>query len=118
MYLLACVFGAIYGAFQALMRACFSELIPTSQSAQWFGVYSVTDKGSSFLGPLLVAYVTQVMGDIRHGFWVILVLLLASLPVLAKVDMRKGSEDAEAFDREIKALAADEEVLPEEVEDV
>ncbi|BGP02282.1 Autophagy-type protein 22 [Rhodotorula toruloides ATCC 204091] len=118
MYLLACVFGAIYGAFQALMRACFSELIPTSQSAQWFGVYSVTDKGSSFLGPLLVAYVTQVTGDIRHGFWVILILLLASLPVLAKVDMRKGSEDAEAFDREIKALAADEEVLPEEVEDV
>ncbi|BGP32376.1 Autophagy protein 22 [Rhodotorula toruloides] len=118
MYLLACVFGTIYGAFQALMRACFSELIPNSQSAQWFGVYSVTDKGSSFLGPLLVAYVTQVTGNIRHGFWVILVLLLASLPVLAKVDMRRGSEDAETFDREIKALAADDEVLPEEVEDV
>lgn len=37
MYLLAAVFGAIYGSFQSFARSCFAELVPTSQSARWFG---------------------------------------------------------------------------------
>ena len=37
MYLLAVVFGAIYGSFQSFARSCFAELVPASQSARWFG---------------------------------------------------------------------------------
>ncbi|GAA5983244.1 hypothetical protein JCM10908_000209 [Rhodotorula pacifica] len=117
MYLLACVFGFIYGSFQAYARSCFSDLIPPAKSAQFFALYSVTDKSSSFLGPLLVAVVTNQTGEIRYAFWVILALMVVSLPVLAKVDVKRGSEDAERYENEINALAIEEEVLPDEVED-
>ncbi|ORY84077.1 autophagy-related protein 22-like protein [Leucosporidium creatinivorum] len=100
-YLLAVVFGAIYGSFQAYARTCFAELVPSSQSARWFGLYSITDKSSSFLGPLLVAVVTNFTGQIRHGFWLILFMLLLALPILSQVDMHQGRADAEAYEREL-----------------
>lgn len=118
MYLLACVFGFIYGSFQAYARSCFSDLIPPARSAQFFGLYSVTDKSSSFLGPFLVAMVTNATGEIRYAFWVILALMVVSLPVLAKVDVHRGSEDAERYENEINALAVEAQVLPDEVADV
>ncbi|KWU47059.1 autophagy-type protein 22 [Rhodotorula sp. JG-1b] len=118
MYLLACVFGFIYGSFQAYARSCFSDLIPPARSAQFFGLYSVTDKSSSFLGPFLVAMVTNATGEIRYAFWVILALMVVSLPVLAKVDVQRGSEDAERYENEINALAVEAQVLPDEVAEV
>lgn len=51
MYALAIYFGAVYGAFQAYARAVFSELIPHSQEARWYGLYSITDKVSGLYRP-------------------------------------------------------------------
>lgn len=93
--------AAIYGSFQAYARACFAELIPSSEAARFFGLYSITDKSSSFLGPLLVAIMTSVTNEIRHGFWLILVMLCLALPILRAVDMDKGRADAEAYERDI-----------------
>ncbi|GAA5975506.1 hypothetical protein JCM11641_004289 [Rhodosporidiobolus odoratus] len=104
-FLLACVFGALYGSFQSYSRTCFAELVPASQSARWFGLYSITDKSSSFLGPALVAGITNVTGQIRHGFYIIFSLLVLALPILAKVDMKSGSAAAEEYDREAKTAA-------------
>lgn len=115
MYLLACVFGFIYGSFQAYARSCFSDLIPPAKSAQFFALYSVTDKSSSFLGPLLVAIVTNETGEIRYAFWVILALMVVSLPVLAKVDVKRGSADAERYENEMLGALAVEEVTAEHV---
>ncbi|KAI5481840.1 autophagy-related protein 22 [Pseudohyphozyma bogoriensis] len=101
MYVVAVVFGALYGSFQSYARTCFSELVPGSQSARWFGLYSITDKSSSFLGPLLVATITTLTSNIRYGFWLILGMLVFALPILARVNMDKGRNDAESYDREL-----------------
>jgi hypothetical protein len=42
--------------------------------------------------------------QIRRGFYVILVLFLVALPILWKVDMAKGSVDAERYDQEAKEV--------------
>ncbi|GAA5857665.1 hypothetical protein JCM1840_000857 [Sporobolomyces johnsonii] len=107
MYALSVVFGVIYGSFQSYSRSCFAELVPHSHAARWFGLYSITDKSSSFLGPMLVAVVTNATGQIRHGFWLILGFFLVALPILIKVDMRQGSYDAEAYDRVLVEEARD-----------
>ena len=97
-YILAAYFGSVYGSFQAYARAAFSELIPTGQEARFFGLYAITDKSSSFLGPLLVGVCTQATGDLRAGFVVILVALLLPIPIIAfKLDMQRGRQDAEAY---------------------
>lgn len=108
MYALAVVFGSLYGSYQAFSRACFAQIVPASQSSRWYALYSVTDKSSSFLGPLLVAVVTTATGQIRHGFWLILGLMLAAVPILANVDMTRGIADAERLDRELKMKVVQE----------
>ncbi|GAA5996792.1 Atg22p [Rhodotorula paludigena] len=109
MYALAVVFGSLYGSYQAFSRACFAQLVPASQSSRWYALYSVTDKSSSFLGPLLVAVVTTATGQIRHGFWLILGLMLSAIPILANVDMARGVADADRLDRELKMQVVQEE---------
>ncbi|BGP16503.1 hypothetical protein JCM10213_001160 [Rhodosporidiobolus nylandii] len=108
MYALACVFGTLYGSFQAYSRTCFAQLVPSSQSARWFGLYSITDKSSSFLGPALVALLTNATGQIRDGFYIILSLLLISLPILAAVRIARGSQAADTYDEELKERATRE----------
>ncbi|GAA5835694.1 hypothetical protein JCM3766R1_005824, partial [Sporobolomyces carnicolor] len=63
LYALACVFGMLYGSFQAYSRTAFATVIPRSQAGRWFGLYSITDKSSSFLGPLLVSIITNETGQ-------------------------------------------------------
>ncbi|GAA5854361.1 hypothetical protein JCM8547_001794 [Rhodosporidiobolus lusitaniae] len=109
LYALAVLFGALYGSFQSYARTVFSALIPTKQSARWFALYSVTDKSSSFVGPLCVSILTEVSGEIRHGFYIILAFLLLSLPILVKVDMEKGSKAAEEYEARLKAGGEGEE---------
>lgn len=86
--------GALYGALQAYSRACFSHLIPPSEEARFFALYSITDKSSSFIGPAVVAIIADRTGSVRAGFVFLLVALLLPLPVLRAVDMLKGREEA------------------------
>ncbi|GAA5952390.1 hypothetical protein JCM3765_001958 [Sporobolomyces pararoseus] len=99
LYLLSILFGSLYGSFQSFSRTCFSELIPQNQTGRWFGLYSITDKSSSFLGPLLVSIITNSTGQIRHGFYLILIFFVSSIPILLKVDMERGTKDADEFEK-------------------
>jgi len=88
MYVLAVYFGSLYGAFQSYARAVYSELIPEGEAARWYGLYSITDKSSSFFGPLIVGLIADATGNIRYGFFFLVVMILTPVPVLLrKVNM-------------------------------
>lgn len=38
------VIGSVYGAFQGYARAFYAELLPPGEEAQWYGLFSITDK--------------------------------------------------------------------------
>ncbi|GAA5833672.1 hypothetical protein JCM9279_001593 [Rhodotorula babjevae] len=118
MYLLAVVFGLLFGAFQAFARALYAQLIPPARASAFYALYSITDKSSSFLGPMLVAVVTTATGEIRHGFVLIAALMAAAVPILISVDVGEGAQDAERMDRELKDEAGGLEVDDEEEEGV
>lgn len=103
MYALSIVFGSLFGAYQSFARALYASLIPPRAASRWFALYSITDKSSSFVGPLLVAVVTTATGEIRHGFVLIAGLMALAVPVLVGVDVAKGAEDAEKVDGELKS---------------
>ncbi|EJU03963.1 MFS general substrate transporter [Dacryopinax primogenitus] len=98
MYILALYYGFINGSFQSYARALFSELIPRGEEARFFGLYSITDKSSSFLGPLVVGVIAD-KGEIRNAFWFLLGMVLVAWPVLAGVDPERGREEAAGYRR-------------------
>ncbi|CAG8832604.1 31175_t:CDS:1, partial [Racocetra persica] len=58
LYYLAVWFGIVIGSIQSYCRTLFSELVPHGRETEFFALYAVTDKGSSWLGPTLVAIIT------------------------------------------------------------
>lgn len=97
MYALAVVFGSVYGAFQGYARAFYAELIPPGEEARWYGLFSITDKSSSFVGPLVVGLIADTTGNIRYAFFFLVVMIWAALPILSRVDVEQGRLDARKY---------------------
>jgi UMF1 family MFS transporter len=93
-YALAAIVGAIMGASQALSRSIFSFLIPKGQEAEYFSLYEISDKGTSWLGPLFFGLALQFTGRYRLAVLSLIIFFLAGLALLAKVDVRAGAIEA------------------------
>jgi len=83
LFALAFLIAMVLGGTQALSRSMFSMLVPCAREAEYFGFYEVSEKGSSWLGPLVFGLVVELTGDTRAamlsigvfflvGFWVLL----------------------------------------------
>ncbi|KAL1730204.1 autophagy-related protein 22-like protein [Schizophyllum commune] len=97
MYGLAVVFGSVYGAFQSYARAFYAELLPPGEEARWYGLFSITDKSSSFIGPLVVGFIADVTGNIRYAFFFLIVMIWLALPILMTVNVERGRRDAQSY---------------------
>ncbi|KAJ7163917.1 autophagy-related protein 22-like protein [Mycena crocata] len=97
MFGLALYFGSIYGAFQSYARAFYAELLPPGEEARWYGLFSITDKSSSFVGPLIVGLISDTTGNIRYAFFFLVFMIWAAVPVLMSVDVERGRKDAREY---------------------
>jgi len=96
-YGLAVYFGFVYGAFQAYARAFYAELIPKGEEAKWYALFSITDKSSSFVGPLAVGLIADLTGNIRYGFFFVVFMIWLAVPILLSVDVERGRVDADSY---------------------
>ncbi len=72
-WILGAVVGLVLGGSQALSRSLYANLIPAEESAQFYGFFSVFDKFSAILGPIVFGILSQWTGS---GRWSILSLLV------------------------------------------
>jgi len=102
-YVVAFIFGFLYGGVQGYCRSLFGELVPRGMEANMFALYAVTDKGSSAVGPMVVGVITDLTHEIRWGFAFLGILLAASIPLMAQIDVVRGKADAEqwSIEREV-----------------
>jgi UMF1 family MFS transporter len=84
---LAAGIGLVLGGVQALSRSLFSHLIPKGREGEYFGLYEISDKGTSWLGPLLFGITFDLTRSYRAaivsllGFFVVGFVALAAVPV-------------------------------------
>jgi UMF1 family MFS transporter len=86
--------GLVLGGSQALSRSLFSQLIPPGKEAEYFGIYVISDKGTSWLGPLLFGLVFQFFGSYRLAIISLIIFFVVGAAVLAFVPIRKAIEQA------------------------
>ncbi|KAG0001916.1 Autophagy protein 22 [Entomortierella chlamydospora] len=107
LFALAAYFGFLIGAVQSFCRSMFAGLVPRGRESEFFGLYAITDKGSSWLGPLAVATITDITHEIRHAFVFLLVLLSLPIPIIYfGVDMNQGRLDADKASLELQQAQA------------
>ncbi len=91
-YALACMIGLVLGGSQALSRSLFSHMIPAGREAEYFSVYKVSDRGTSWMGPLVFGLAYQITGSYRSAIISLLVFFVIGFAVLLKVPVRRAIE--------------------------
>ena len=93
-FLLAAVIAVVLGGSQALSRSLFSLMIPRGQEAEYFSFYEVSDRGTSWIGPLLFGLALQFTGSYRIAILSVTVFFVAGLVLLAPVDVGRAAREA------------------------
>jgi UMF1 family MFS transporter len=60
---MAGVIAIVLGGTQALSRSLFSQMIPKGKEAEYFSLYEISDKGTSWLAPLFFGLALQFTGS-------------------------------------------------------
>ncbi|MGY1739724.1 MULTISPECIES: MFS transporter [unclassified Blastococcus] len=89
-YALAAVIGLVQGGTQALSRSLFSQLIPAGREAEYFGFYEISDRGTSWLGPLAFGLTYQLTDSYRYAIVSLVVFFVAGFALLALLPMRRA----------------------------
>src|SRR5947207_9689629 len=86
--LLGCLIGAAGGPLQAASRTLLIRLAPPDRVAQYFGLFALTGKVTSFVGPLLIGAITAITASQKAGMAVLVLFFVAGLALLARVGER------------------------------
>jgi len=86
--------GLVLGGSQALSRSLFSQLIPMGKEAEYFGIYEISDKGTSWLGPLLFGLAYQATGSYRVAIISLVAFFVIGFVALASVPIRRAITEA------------------------
>jgi UMF1 family MFS transporter len=69
-------------------------MIPPGKDAEYFGIYEISDKGTSWLCPLVFGLAVQFTGSYRTAVLTLAAFFLAGLAVLARVDVSRAAREA------------------------
>lgn len=93
-YVLGAFIAIVLGGSQALSRSLFSQLIPPGREAEYFGFYEISDKGTSWVGPLLFGLALQVTGSYRIAIVSLVVFFVAGFVLLLVTNIPRAVREA------------------------
>ncbi|MGI5373929.1 MFS transporter [Streptomyces sp. CA-251387] len=93
-FVLAAGIGLVLGGSQALSRSLFSHLVPPGKEAEYFSAYEMSDRGMSWLGPLLFGITYQLTGSYRDAIISLVAFFVLGFALLARVPVRRAISDA------------------------
>ena len=83
--ILGCLIGMAGGPLQAASRTLLIRLAPQDRIAQYFGLFALTGKVTSFVGPLLIGAITAITESQKAGMAVLVLFFVAGLALLGRV---------------------------------
>ena len=91
---LAAAIGVVLGGTQALSRSLFSQLIPRGKEAEYFALFVISERGTSWIGALTFGVVFQLTGSYRDAIASLVAFFLAGFVLLLRVDVRRAIAEA------------------------
>ncbi len=90
LFIAGVVIAIVLGGSQALSRSLFSQMIPADKEAQYFGFYEISERGTSWIGPLAFAAAVQITGSQRIAIVLLIVFFVVGLILLSRVNVRRA----------------------------
>jgi len=98
-FILGAVIALVLGGSQAISRSLYSQIIPSGKQAEYYSFYEISERGTSWIGPLLFGLVNQVFGSLRPAILSLIFFFVMGLIFLPFVNVKKAMEDVRAFER-------------------
>jgi UMF1 family MFS transporter len=96
-WVMAAVIAIVLGGSQALSRSLFSRMIPAGKEAAFFGLYEVSERGTSWMGPLLFSVVIAHTGSYRQALLSLIVFFVIGLIGLGLTNTERAIQEAGTF---------------------
>jgi UMF1 family MFS transporter len=94
-WVMAGVIAIVLGGSQALSRSLFSKMIPAGKEASFFGLYEVSERGTSWMGPLLFSLVVSRTGSYRLALLSLIFFFVVGLIVLWLTDTDRAIRESQ-----------------------
>ncbi len=94
LWILGVAVALVLGGSQALSRSLFSRMIPKGREAEYFGLYEISERGTSWIGPFVFALAVQLTGTQRVAIVSLIIFFVLGLFLLNRVDVRQAMEEA------------------------
>ncbi len=88
-FILGACIAVVMGGTQALSRSMYSKLIPPGKEASYFSIYEISERGTSWLGPLLFGLALQLTHSYRIAILSLIVFFVLGLIILLKLRIQK-----------------------------
>jgi len=89
----ACI-GIVLGAAQALSRSLYSQMIPVGRESSFFGLYEISEKGTSWMGQLMFTIIVGSTGSFRHAILGLIVFFVVGSVILLFTDTKRAIHEA------------------------
>src|SRR5512135_784426 len=99
-FILGVVIALVLGGSQAISRSLYSQVIPAGKQAEYYSFYEVSDKGTSWFGPLLFGLVNQWTGSLRPAILSLIFFFVVGLVILPFFNVKKAVADVKQFEVE------------------
>ncbi len=94
LFIMGAILGLVMGGTQALSRSLFSQMIPPDNEAEYFGFYEISERGTSWLGPLLFGLAVDFTGSQRIAILSLIAFFIIGIILLIPVNVRKAMVDS------------------------
>lgn len=93
-YAMGAVIALVLGGSQALSRSLFSLMIPQGQEAEYFSLYEIGERGTSWLAPLIFGLVFQWTASYRLAIISLIIFFVVGFAILMVVNARRAIGEA------------------------
>ena len=93
-YVMGAFIGMVLGSAQALSRSLYSQMIPAGRESSFFGLYEISEKGTSWMGQLLFTIIVGATGSFRYAILGLVVFFVVGTVILLFTDTTRAIHEA------------------------
>jgi UMF1 family MFS transporter len=73
-------------------------MVPVGKEAEFFSFYEISERGTSWIGPLVFGLANQFFGNLRYAILSLIFFFIMGLILLPFVNVGKAIVDAKNYD--------------------
>ena len=93
-FVMGAFIGLVLGSAQALSRSLYSQMIPAGRESSFFGLYEISEKGTSWMGQLLFTIIIGQTGSYRYAILGLIFFFVVGTVILLFTDTTRAIHEA------------------------